>query len=295
MALDQGLHTFPSRLFSAVFVAIFLSAAAISAPAQAQQAERVVALGGTVTEIVFALGQGDRLIARDSTSSHPAEAQALPNVGYVRALSPEGVLSVDPDLILATEGSGPPETMDVLNGAAVPIVTVSEGYDADAILKKIRVIAEALDVAAEGERLANDVSAKMTQAVAAARSDAPPRVLFILSLQGGRILAAGEDTAAEGIIALSGGVNAMDGFTGYKQVSDEAILLAAPEVILMMDRAGGHAAANSEIIAHPVLGQTPAAASEAIVRQPGLLLLGFGPRTPDVILTLSDAFDQARG
>jgi iron complex transport system substrate-binding protein len=264
-------------------------------PAHAEPAERVLSLGGAVTEIVYALGQEHRLVARDTTSSFPPEAEALPDVGYVRALSPEGVLSVDPDLILAIEGSGPPETMEVLQAADIPLVTVPEGYDAAAILAKIEIVAEALDVPDEGARLAAQVEAALTDAVVAGRNDTPPRVLFILSMQGGRIMAAGSDTAAEGIIGLAGGINAMEGFDGYQQVSDEAVLLSDPDVILMMDRSGDHAADNSEIIAHPVLGRTRAAETGAIVRQPGLLLLGFGPRTPEAVETLSDAFRQSRG
>lgn len=264
-------------------------------PARGDPAERVLTLGGAITEIVYALGQGGRLVARDATSSFPPEAEALPDVGYVRALSPEGVLSVDPDLILAIEGSGPPETMEVLRAAGIPLVMVPEGHDAEAIVRKITIVAEALGVPEEGKRLAAQTEVSLAEAVAAGRTDAPPRVLFILSMQGGRIMAAGADTAAEGIIELAGGVNAMEGFDGYQQVSDEAVLSAEPDVILMMDRSGDHAADSSEIIAHPVLGQTPAAASGAIVRQPGLLLLGFGPRTPQAVEALSDAFRRARG
>ncbi|MFW5641894.1 MAG: heme/hemin ABC transporter substrate-binding protein, partial [Roseicyclus sp.] len=251
--------------------------------------------GGAVTEIVYALGQGDRLVARDTTSSYPAEAEDLPDVGYVRALSPEGVLSVDPDLILAIEGSGPPEAMEVLRAADIPFVTVPEGYDAAAILRKIDVIAEALDVPEEGARLAAEVETALAEATAPGLSGPAPRVLFILSMQGGRIMAAGRDTAAEGIIGLAGGVNAMQGFDGYQQVSDEAVLQADPDVILMMDRSGDHAADNSQIVAHPALGRTRAAETGAILRQPGLLLLGFGPRTPEAVEALSDAFRRARG
>jgi iron complex transport system substrate-binding protein len=266
-----------------------------SGPALANSAERVLALGAAVTEIVYALGQGDRLVARDTTSSYPPEAAALPDVGYVRALSPEGVLSVDPDLILAIEGSGPPETMEVLREADIPLVTIPEGYDAEAILRKIVIVAEALGVPEDGARLAAEVETALAEAVAAGRSDTPPRVLFILSMQGGRIMAAGADTAAEGIIGLAGGVNVMEGFDGYQQISDEAVLVADPDVILMMDRSGDHAADDSEIRAHPVLGRTRAAETGAIVRQPGALLLGFGPRTPDAVEALSDAFRRARG
>lgn len=266
-----------------------------SGPALADSAERVLALGAAVTEIVYALGQGDRLVARDTTSSFPPEAAALPDVGYVRALSPEGVLSVDPDLILAIEGSGPPETMEVLRQADIPLVTIPEGYDAEAILRKIAIVAQALGVPEDGARLASEVETALAEAVAAGRSDTPPRVLFVLSMQGGRIMAAGADTAAEGIIGLAGGVNAMEGFDGYQQISDEAVLVADPDVILMMDRSGDHAADDSEIRTHPVLGRTRAAETGAIVRQPGALLLGFGPRTPEAVEALSDAFRRARG
>ena len=277
-----------------LFVALALLGMTLSS-VRADPAERVLALGGAVTEIVYALGQGDRLVARDTTSSFPPEASDLPDVGYVRALSAEGVLSVGPDLIIAIEGSGPPETMQVLQSANIEIVTVPEGYDAAAVLEKIRVVAEALDVPGEGARLAAEVDVALGAAMAPHELDTAPRVLFILSLQGGRIMAAGADTAAEGIIGLSGGVNAMEGFDGYQQISDEAVLLADPDVILMMDRTGDHDADTSEIFAHPVLGRTSAAENGAIVRQPGLLLLGFGPRTPEAIEALSEAFRQARG
>jgi iron complex transport system substrate-binding protein len=263
-------------------------------PTRAEGAERVLALGGAVTEIVHALGQGDRLVARDTTSSYPPEAVALPDVGYVRALSPEGVLSVDPDLILAIEGSGPPETMEVLRAADIPLVIVPEGYDAAAIVAKITVVAEALGVPEAGSELAGRVESALAAARGGDRLAAPPRVLFILSMEGGRIMAAGQDTAAAGVIALAGGVNALSGFQGYSQVSDEAILLADPDVILMMDRSGDHALSDAQIMAHPVLGRTRAAATGAILRQPGLLLLGFGPRTPRVVEALSAAFRQAR-
>jgi iron complex transport system substrate-binding protein len=135
----------------------------------------------------------------------------------------------------------------------------------------------------------------LDRAVADARREEPPRVLFVLSMQGGRIMAAGDDTSAAGIIALAGGVNAMEGFDGYQQVSDEAVVLSQPDVILMMDRSGDHAADDDQVRAHPALGATPAAESGAIVRLPGLLMLGFGPRTPEAVRALSQAFHPARG
>ncbi|MBY6048750.1 hemin ABC transporter substrate-binding protein [Vannielia litorea] len=287
-------HILPRTTLTARVAALVL-AVALAGPTMAQDAgRRVVSLGGAVTEIIYALGEQDRLVARDSTSTFPAEATGLPDVGYVRALSSEGVLSVAPDMILAEESSGPQETLDVLEAAQVPLVVVPDGYDGPAIRRKIEIVAEALGVPEKGEALAAEVEATLAEAVEGARPDQPVRVLFVLSMQGGRIMAAGRGSSAEAIISLAGGVNALEGFNGYSQVSDEAVLEAAPEVILMMERGGDHGGDSADVLAHPVLGQTPAAESGAVLRLPGLLLLGFGPRTPEAVTALSSALKAAR-
>lgn len=255
------------------------------------QPGRVVSIGGSVTEIVHALGEGDRLVARDTTSSYPEAVTGLPDVGYMRALSPEGVLSVDPDMIIAEDGAGPPETVAILTAAALPFVMVPDGYTRAAVHAKIMAVADALGVPEKGAALAADTDAALERAAAASRTETPRRVLFVLSMQGGRILAAGRDTAADGIIALAGGVNAVTGFTGYKPLTDEAIVAAAPDIILMMDRRGDHAIADADLLTHPAIATTPAAQAGkgAILRMDGLLLLGFGPRTPDAVTRLHAA------
>lgn len=251
---------------------------------------RIVSLGGSVTEIVVALGAADRLVARDTTSNFPESITALPDVGYIRALSPEGVLSVQPTLILAEDGAGPPEALDVLRAAGVAMVAMPGDPSAEGVLAKITAVAEALNLLDRGARLAADVSAGFDAARAeAATVTTPKKVLFILSLQGGRVMAGGAGTEAEGIIALAGGINAATGFDGYKPMTDEAVLSAAPDVILMMDREGDLAIAEADVLAQPALAATPAAAAGAIVWMDGMLLLGFGPRTPDAARALHAA------
>ncbi len=256
-------------------------------PATAEEA-RVVSLGGSVTEIVVALGAGDRLVARDTTSSYPESITILPDVGYLRALSPEGVLSVQPTLILAEDGAGPPETMAVLQAAGVTIQSMPGEPTAEGVVAKITAVATALNLQAEGAKLAADVMAGFDAAKASAATiTTPRRVLFILSLQGGRVMAGGVGTEAESIITLAGGINAATGFDGYKPMTDEAVLAARPDVILMMDREGDLAVGDADILAHPALATSPAAASRAIVRMDGMLLLGFGPRTPEAARALN--------
>jgi iron complex transport system substrate-binding protein len=248
---------------------------------------RIAAIGGSITEIVFTLGEQDRLVARDSTSRYPEAALKLPDVGYMRQLSPEGVLSVNPSGILALHGSGPKQAVDVLKKTSIPFIEVPERYDHEGILEKIRIVGKALGVDAKADALAAEIDAKLKAAEKQTASIKDrKRVLFVLSMQGGKILASGSDTAADGIIKLSGGVNAVDGFSGYKQLSDEAVITARPDVILMMNNAGP-AASDDELFANPSILSTPAGAARKVVRMDGGYLLGLGPRTADVIRDLA--------
>lgn len=266
----------------------------LALPAAAK--ERVLALGGAVTEIVVALGAEDRLAGRDTTSTYPARIEALPDVGYLRRLAPEGVLALAPDLILADASAGPPETMQVLTAAGVHLVPVPGEASAQGVLAKIRTVAQALDLTREGEALSAKVQQGFDAAAAAsAVSGAKKRVLFVLSLQGGRVMAAGSGTEAQGILQLAGAENAVQGFAGYKQLTDEAVLAAAPDVILMMDREGAQSVGADEIRAQPALAATPAGRAGALVRMDGMLLLGFGPRTPEAVLALHQALYPAPG
>ncbi len=263
-------------------------------PALASEAKapsRIVSVGGAVTEIVYALGAEDRLVARDSTSTFPAEAMALPDAGYMRALSAEGVMAMKPDLILAIDGSGPPDQLDVLRSTGIRIETVPEGYDGKAITTKIETVGAVLGKEKEAKALAEKVTRDLDAAAAAAnRLEAErKRVLFILSLQDGRIQAAGRGTSAEAIIRLAGGTNAVGGVDGYKAITPEALASAKPDVILMMSRGAGHAASADQVFGDPALALTPAAQTKSLVVMDGLHLLGFGPRTADAVRELSAA------
>lgn len=202
-----------------------------AAPALAEEhaeAQRVLSIGGSVTEIVYALGQEDRLVARDSTSSFPPSVEDLPDIGYIRALSAEGVMSVQPDLILAEADAGPPEVVEILRNSGIPFETIPGGTDADGLEQKIRAVAEALGVPERADQPVASLRADLQAAAGLAQGGDPAKVMFILSVQGGRIMASGKGTEADAIMGLAGATNAITQFEGYKPVSDEAVLAAAP-------------------------------------------------------------------
>jgi iron complex transport system substrate-binding protein len=281
---------FRKPLFAAAILAASLTAAVAQEVKPFADTSRLVSIGGSLTEIIYALGEEGRLVARDQTAVYPEAATKLPDVGYMRQLAPEGVLSVNPTALLIIEGSGPKETLDVLTKGSVEIVTVPEGFSHEGILEKVHVVGKALGVDAKAAELATRLDAELKSAEAiTANVPERKRILFILSMQDGKVMASGTDTAADGIIKLAGGVNAVEGYSGYKALTDEAIVTAKPDVILMMSREGGHAVTDEVLFAQAGIAMTPAAANKAVVRVDGAYALGFGPRTASAIAELATA------
>ncbi len=257
--------------------------ALIPASAEEPARKRVVAAGGVITEIVDALGRGDWLVGVDTTSLHPPEVlKRLPNVGYVRALSAEGVLSLRPDLVIALESAGPPDALRLLAEAGVTIRRIGEDYSASGIANRIRTIGELVSAPERAAELAGAVEARFTAlAEARAKIGARKRVLFVLSLQNGRVMVGGRNTSADAIIALAGGINAAGAIEGFKPISDEGLIAAAPDVIVMMRRGEQDAPDAAAVFSLSAFRGTPAARTSALVVMDGLYLLGFGPRTPE--------------
>ena len=249
---------------------------------------RIVSIGGAITEILYALGFEDRLAGVDATSLYPTSAlRDKPNVGYMRQLSAEGVLGLNPSLVLAVQGSGPKETMDVLEAAKVPLVLVPETFSEQGLLDKIKLVGHTMGADARAECLTAVVTGDLTQLrELRAKVTKPVRVMFVMSLLNGRAMAAGQKTAANEIIALAGGVNAIDGYDGYKIISDEAIVAARPDVVLSIQRSKDSLEAEA-VYVHPAFALTPVVANRAFISMEGLYLLGFGPRTAAAARDLS--------
>ena len=249
---------------------------------------RIVSIGGAITEILYALGLEDRLAGVDATSLFPAAAlRDKPNVGYMRQLSAEGVLGLNPSLVLAMQGSGPKETMDVLEAAKVPLVLVPEIISEQGLLDKIRLIGHAMGADARAACLTAVVGGDLEQLrELRAKVTKPVRVMFVISLLSGRAMVAGRKSAADEIIRLSGGVNAIDGYDGYKMINDEAIVAAKPDVVLSIQR-GKDSVEDEAVFAHPAFAMTPVVANKAFISMDGLYLLGFGPRTAAAARDLS--------
>ncbi len=250
---------------------------------------RIVSIGGAVTEVLYALGLGDRIIAVDTTSTFPEAARQKENVGYMRTLAPEGVLKVSPTLILAMEESGPKDAIEILERASVPFVLVPEAKDAEGVARKIRFIAEAVGVPAEGEKFASavlgDFSA-LSRALSGVKQHR--KAAFILSMGGGAPIVGGIGTPADAMFKLADVDNALASVNGFKPANEESLIVAAPDAVVVMSERG-HSMNPEVLFAMPALANSPAARTRNMIGLPGLYLLGFGPRTAHAARDLAAA------
>ena len=269
------------RSLSIIFL-LFSTAAFADTP------KRVVSVGGALTETVYALGAGELLVGSDTTSYYPEAAANSPKVGYQRALSAEGILSLSPDLVIMTDEAGPPPVLAQLNSAGVNMLTLNAGRSLEDVKQNIDVIAKALDQEEEGTELIASLSAteaKLKDAVAG--QGEPKKIMFILQHTGGAPMVAGVNTAADSIIRLAGAENVVTGYEGYKPLSPESATSLAPEILLVTSQGVEQAGGVDSIFAVPGLSLTPAAKEKKVVVMDSLLLLGFGPRTADAALELN--------
>ncbi|CAI8694924.1 heme/hemin ABC transporter substrate-binding protein [Burkholderia sp. IT-111MI5] len=272
--------------------------------AQAAQVapKRVVVIGGALAETAFALGGAEtpryRLVGADTTCTYPDAAKRLPKVGYQRALSAEGLLSLRPDLVLASAEAGPPTAIAQVKSAGVAVTTFDERHDAESVRAKITGVSQALDVRDAGavllQRFDRDwQAARDAVAVRAPGGTQPPRVLFVLNHTGNQALVAGQRTAADAMIRYAGARNAMQGFDHYKPLTTEALAAAAPDVVLISDEGLAAVGGRAALLATPGFGATPAGRTQRVVSLDALFLLGFGPRLPLAVTTLHRRLSDA--
>lgn len=252
-------------------------------------AQRVVSIGGDVTEIVYALGAGDQLVGRDSTSFRPAQATQLPDVGYMRQLNTEGILALKPTLVLTNEQAKPSQVLTQLSGVGVKVVEVTGENSLSAISQKVTTIATALNETAAAQPLLRQVS---QQIAAIPSTRLPVKVLYIMANSGMTTMVAGNQTAADVAIRSAGLTNVMGNVPHYQTLSAEGVIAAAPDLVLV-DRSGVQALGGPDKFWKlPGLAMTPAGKHHRLLYIDQMALLGFGLDTPKAILQLRQAAEK---
>ncbi|OEZ86995.1 hemin-binding periplasmic protein HmuT precursor [Janthinobacterium sp. HH106] len=262
------------------------------------KARRIVSVGGALTEIVYALEAQGELVGVDTTSLYPAVAQQLPQVGYARSLSAEGVLSLAPTQLIATEEAGPQAVLRQVREAGVPVAVLSANNQFEGLLERVKQVGRITGRPEPAARLAQSLQQQWSGALAKVqqRQHAPVRVLFILAHAPNQVMVGGRETGADAMLAYAGAVNVMGGqggFASYKPLTPEAVIAARPDIVLVTDQGLKASGGVDGILKLPGLAQTPAGRKHRIVSQEAMLLLGFGPRMPQALAELDAAFAKA--
>jgi iron complex transport system substrate-binding protein len=272
------------------------AAAPSRSDASADPRPRLITVGGGITEVVYALGAQDQLVATDTTSSYPSAARATPKVGYMRQLSAEGVLALRPSALVAGTDAGPPVVLDQLRSAGVTVELVESDHSWEEVRRKVAAVGRATGRQRQAGALQAELDAQWATVrqrvqlrVQQQASGMPPRVLFVLS-HTGTPLVSGEATAAHAMIGFAGARNAMGGFKGYRPMTAEAMAAAAPDLILITNEGLAAVGGAEKFWQRPELALTPAfrrrAQAQTLVHLDALELLGFGPRLPQVVQRL---------
>lgn len=257
------------------------------AGAQTAKLPRLVTVGGAITEIVYALGAEAQLVGTDTTSLYPQAAQQTPKVGYMRTLSAEGLLALKPDAVIGTTEAGPPVVMDQLRSAGVKVELIESDHSWAEVQRKLQAVGRGAGREAQARALQAklDTDWASVQQQVAQHKGRKPRVLFILS-HTANVQVAGEKTAADAMLRFIGAQNVMQGYSGYRAMTAEAMAAAAPDLVLTTTQGIETQGGLEKFWLRPELALTPAFKTKALVQMDALELLGFGPRMPATVRAL---------
>ena len=258
---------------------------------------RIVSTDGITTEILFALGAGDAVVARDSGSLYPQAASELPDVGLGHQINPESILRFKPTVVIGRARPMSQPAFQVLESAGMNILRLDADPGIDVARKNIRQLAAYLGKKDAGEALISTIDTdlnSLAEKMAKQKEDDAPKILVIY-LRPNATLLMGEDSNATALAHLAGATSALPGIMGYKPLNAEAVVSARPDIILCYKNGLKSVGGMDTLFKQPGISETPAARNKRVIVMDDLLLGGFGPRTGQALLELNHALFDVEG
>ncbi|ATN00583.1 ABC transporter substrate-binding protein [Proteus cibarius] len=260
--------------------------------------ERWVIAGGSITELVYAIGAGNKVVGVDETTSYPEQTQALPHIGYWKQLSTEGILSLRPSTFVTWDDAEPKMVLRQLAQHNVKVISLPRTPATfELMLKNIRTLAISLDKQKEAEALIDSLQSRLAEINAKNNQiKQKVKVMFFLSPGGGIPQVAGKTSVADAILHLAGGENIAT-HENYRIYSAEAIIAANPELIVITTQSQKTQAdglrAFEGLASVPGVSMTQAWKNQRIIEIDQSLILGMGPRIVDAVELLHQQFYPA--
>ena len=255
-----------------------------------EDTSRIVSLNGDLTETIFALGAGDRVVGRDLTTTFPPEAEALPDVGLGRNLNPEAVIGLEPTLVIGDTQIEPASAINQIRAAGIPVVILQSEVTFEGVIRKINNVGEILGLPAEAATLAAQVQGEIDEARAlASTATSTPRVAYIYVRGPETLLLFGNGMPTHFLIEDANAVDAAGevGVLFAENLSAETLVAAAPEVIVTPDEGFEILGGLEAFLALPGVGDTPAGEDGNVLVYDEALMLGMGPRAGQALRILT--------
>ncbi|MDO4697272.1 MAG: hemin ABC transporter substrate-binding protein [Pasteurellaceae bacterium] len=252
--------------------------------------ERILSIGGDVTEIIYALNAEQQLIGRDSTSEVPEQAKKLPDVGYMRQLNTEGILALKPTRIIATQIAQPTIVLEQVKAAGVKVDQVPFNYSAESVLAKIETIGKLVNKEKEATALAQQFQSQMN---AVNRSPVDVKVLFILNHAGMNQMVAGANTVADSAIKLIGAKNAMGNAARFVPISQEGVIAANPDLIVVTRLGLERLGSVDKLWTLPGVAHTNAGKQKQYAVVEDIAFMSFGLGIPQELQKIRQAVEKA--
>lgn len=252
--------------------------------------QKLITAGGTITEIVFALGAGERVIAVDQSSQYPEAVKQLPMVGYYRELAAEGILSFAPDKILAIEGVGREEVIKQIESTGVQVVVYNKPTSTDGLVELIKQLGDDLGKAEQAEQLIAKFNASLPSEAHSETTNNTPsaKAVFLLSASDRGLIAAGTETVPQLIFSYAGIENIASEHTGFKGINNEALALHQPDFLVAPRHVVMGAGGKEKFCQSPNLSLLKAAQQCKLLVMDSLQSLGMTPRLADAIATVKN-------
>ncbi|CAH9050407.1 Hemin-binding periplasmic protein HmuT [Pseudoalteromonas holothuriae] len=246
-------------------------------------AERLVIAGGTLTDIVFALGAGNQVVAVDTSSTWPEQATALPKIGYYRDLAAEGILAQSPTLVLTLEGSGRPEVLTQLRDTGIRLNHYKKPTQVNELFALIKTIGDDLNK----QHNATALIKKLTQQLPKPTKTTNLTALYIFSSGDRGVLVAGKETVPDVLLRYTGIKNLATG-SGFKPYNLEALLASNPDFIIAPSHNVQSLGGKEAFCKQPSLALLPAAQKCKLLVMDTLISVAMTSRLPEAIAILAN-------
>lgn len=252
--------------------------------------QRIVIAGGSLTEIVYALGEGQQVVGVDKTSTYPSTTQHLPQIGYWKLLNIEGILSLKPTLFIAFNDIEPDNVLTQMHQANVDVLALPRvPGTVELLYQNIEKIAQKLNKQHEGNQLITRIKTQLSQLQDKIKTHPQKtKVLFMMTMGGSNAIA-GKNTTADALITIAGGQN-LATHNSYKSYSAESLIAMNPDVILLNSHSIQQLGGMDKLQTIAGITETSAYKNNRIKTIDDSYLFGIGPRVDEVATQLYQIF-----